>query len=88
MRLCVSVIVRISMAITQADSVSSIVINHKEEIIMKVKHYNKFWDIEFFTFARNKAAKKAHNLVRAYEEHKRYDAFLDSQLPESKTTSC
>lgn len=44
---------------------------------MKVKHYNKFWDIEFFTFARNKAAKKAHNLVRAYEKYKRYDAFLD-----------
>ena len=59
---------------------------------MKVKHYNKFWNIEFFTFARNKAAKKAHNLVRAYEKHKRYDAFLsaflDSQLPESKATSC
>ena len=55
---------------------------------MKVKHYNKFWDIEFFTFARNKAAKKAHNLVRAYEEHKRCDAFLDSQLPEYKAASC
>ena len=59
---------------------------------MKVKHYNKFWGIEFFTFARNKAAKKAHNLVRVYEEQKKHEAFLsaflDSQLPESKATSC
>lgn len=59
---------------------------------MKVKHYNKFWDIEFFTFARNKAAKKAHNLVRVYKEQKKHEAFLsaflDSQLPESKATSC
>lgn len=59
---------------------------------MKVKHYNKFWGIEFFTFARNKAAKKAHNLVRVYEEQKKHEAFLsaflDSQLSESKAASC
>lgn len=53
---------------------------------MKVKHYNKFWGIEFFTFARNKAAKKAYSLVRA--EHKKHEAFLNSQLPEYKATSC
>lgn len=59
---------------------------------MKVKHYNKFWGIEFFTFARNKAAKKAHSLVRAYDDQKKHEAFLsaflDPQLSESKAISC
>lgn len=41
---------------------------------MKVKHYNKFWNIEFFTFARNKAAKKAHNLLLASVRNKEHEA--------------
>ena len=59
---------------------------------MKVKHYNKFWDIEFFTFARNKAAKKAHNLllasVRNKEEHEATKQALDDSFIDILNSAC
>lgn len=58
---------------------------------MKVKHYNKFWDIEFFTFARNKAAKKAHNLLLASvrnKEHETTKQALDDSFIDIINSAC
>ena len=50
---------------------------------MKIKHYNKFWGIEFFTFARNKAAKEAHNLRLANVRNKEHEATKRAALDDS-----